>query len=416
MSIETEDSAPLAKIAQAASATGIDLKAAAVRRTSSRLCLGVEHGDYNGTRLFGAGIDRFLWLAYKGNSTDRLRLFSVNFPDDGIIEFRLGQVPAITEARAQPGWGRFAYGLAYILQQERLRLKQGIDGIIYSNIPGGGLSRSASLTLNLILSMLEVNDIELTDKFKIIEMAQAVENVYIGSPSGQLDQIMILFARAGMGTHYDPQNRSIEHIQLGAGAEKFRLVILDTGTSRAGLETSRYKVRRQECNELVRLLQEDGNAIQTLGQVKQKHQFEQIVARYGKSRPDLVSRLKYIYQAQQRFEQMLSGWRDGDMEAVGKVFREDGYGLRDDYDISGPELETMCEIARTVPGVLGERMLGGGDKGAAGAIVRAEAVDALKEAVGTIYPRRHPEYADKHRAHVCRLVDGVKKLRMTDAE
>ena len=60
MSIETEDSAPLAKIAQAASATGIDLKAAAVRRTSSRLCLGVEHGDYNGTRLFGAGIDRFL--------------------------------------------------------------------------------------------------------------------------------------------------------------------------------------------------------------------------------------------------------------------------------------------------------------------------------------------------------------------
>ena len=84
------------------------------------------------------------------------------------------------------------------------------------------------------------------------------------------------------------------------------------------------------------------------------------------SHADLFRRLKYIFYAQQRFDQMLEAWKRGDIKTVGKLFRDDGLGLRDDYQISGPELETMCDIVRTVPGVYGERMLGGGDKGAAG--------------------------------------------------
>ena len=107
---------------------------------------------------------------------------------------------------------------------------------------------------------------------------------------------------------------------------------------------------------------------------------------------------------------MLDAWKAGDIETVGGIFRQDGIGLRDDYDISGPELETMCDVARTVPGVLGERMLGGGDKGAAGALVRAESVDALRQAVDVGYARRHPQYRDKYAVHVCKIVEGVKVL------
>jgi len=84
--------------------------------------------------------------------------------------------------------------------------------------------------------------------------------------------------------------------------------------------------------------------------------------------------------------------------------------LRDQYKISGPELETMCDIARTVPGALGERMLGGGDKGAAGALVRADSVDALEKAVQTGYPRSHPAFAEDYAVHVCRVVDGITTL------
>ena len=91
--------------------------------------------------------------------------------------------------------------------------------------------------------------------------------------------------------------------------------------------------------------------------------------------------MTYIYKAQKRFYEMMDAWKAGDIEAVGNVFRADGIGLRDEYVISGPELETMCDIVRTVPGVLGERMLGGGDKGASGALVKADSVEAVRQAV-----------------------------------
>ncbi len=104
---------------------------------------------------------------------------------------------------------------------------------------------------------------------------------------------------------------------------------------------------------------------------------------------------------------MLDAWRDGDIRTVGNVFRQDGYGLRDDYQISGPELETMCDLARTVDGVLGERMLGGGDKGASGAIVLPEAIDELKRVIAREYPKSCPDYADKFAVHACGVVDGL---------
>jgi galactokinase len=408
MELTNEDQKALDKILQLSKETGINISAGKVRRTSSRFCLGVEHGDYNGTELFGVGTDRFIWLAYRPNGTKSLRLFSGNFPDDGIIEFNLGSVPEPKSESISHTWARFPYGVEYILRREGLKLREGIDAIIYGNIPGGGMSRSASLSLNLILSLLDANGIELEDKFKIVELAQAVENDYVGSPCGQLDQIMILFARKDVGTYYNPKTRSVNYVPLGAGAVDFRIVVLDTGTVRPGLEKSTYKIRRAECEELVSLLQQAKYEVSCLADIKDKKLYEKIMSKFQKQYPDLCDRLKYIFSAQQRFYEMLDAWKAGDIETVGRIFRQDGIGLRDDYKISGPELETMCDIARTVPGALGERMLGGGDKGAAGTLVQTDSVDALKQAVDAAYPRRHPSYSDKYAVHICKVVDGVR--------
>jgi len=408
MDVTTQDRAAIDRIQESARTTGIDVKNARVRRTSSRFCFGVEHGDYNGTELFGVGTDRFIWLAYEPNETDRVKLFSANFPDDGVIGFRLGDVPEPKSASIADTWARFPYGIEYILRREGVELTQGIDGIIYGDIPGGGMSRSASLSLNLILSLLDANGIEIEDKFNIVDMAQAVENDYIGSPSGQLDQIMILFGREDMGTYYDPNARAVDYVPLGAGATDFRIVVMDTGTVRPGLEKSTYKVRRAECEELVSIAQMHGYDLTCLADIKDDDVYEKIMGEFSGEHPDLCDRLKYIYAAQKRFYEMLDAWKAGDVETVGRIFRTDGVGLRDDYRISGPELETMCDIARTVEGVLGERMLGGGDKGAAGALVRADSVDALRQAVDVAYPRSHPDYADKYAVHVCKVVEGVK--------
>ncbi len=408
MELTKEDRGALDRLGQLAKENGIPIAGGKVRRTSSRFCLGVEHGDYNGTELFGVGTDRFIWLAYRPNGTKKVRLFSGNFPNDGRIEYTFGNVPAPKSPAIAQTWGRFPYGIDYILQREGFPLKQGIDGVLFGNIPGGGMSRSASLCVNLILSLFDVNDIEVEKKVQIVDLAQAVENDYIGSPCGKLDQTMVLFAKEGMGTYYNPKDRSIEYVPIGKSAKDFRIMVLDTGTDRPGLEKSTYAIRRRECEELVGILQKAGYQITCLADIKEEASYHKIVAQFGRSHPHHCDRLNYIFHAQQRFYEMMDAWRAGQIETVGKIFRQDGLGLRDDYRISGPELETMCDAVRTVPGVLGERMLGGGDKGAAGALVRAESVEAVKTAVDAAYPRSRPAYKDKYAVHVCKVVDGVR--------
>ncbi|TFG50791.1 MAG: hypothetical protein E4H40_00555 [Candidatus Brocadiia bacterium] len=404
----SEDNKAFELLRELAADNNIDIAGGKVRRTSSRFCLGVEHGDYNGTELFGVGTDRFIWFAYKPNGTDRVRLYSGNFPDDGVIDFKIGHTPPPLSPETAETWARFPYGVDYILKKEGFRITKGIDGVIYGNIPGGGMSRSASLSLNLILSLLDANSIVVKDPLKIVDLAQAVENQYIGSPCGQLDQIMILFARQGMGTHYNPADRTVKYVPFGPCSKDWRIVVMDTGTVRPGLEKSTYRIRRSECEQLVDLAKKAGFNISCLADIRDPKLYDDIFMRFKGIYPDLCDRMRYIYTAQERFYQMLQAWKIGDISTVGRIFREDGFGLRDEYRISGPELEAMCDIARTVDGSLGERMLGGGDKGASGAILLAESVEQLKAAIAKQYPEKCPEYADKYAVHVCKVVDGVK--------
>jgi galactokinase len=410
VTISTDEQA-FTYLRELAKQTGLNISDGKVRRSSSRFCLGVEHGDYNGTELFGVGTDRFIWMAYKPNGTNKVRLYSGNFPDDGLVEFTLNQVPEPQSAQLADSWARFPCGIDYVMHREGYTLTQGFDAVLYGNIPGGGMSRSASLSINLILSLMDVNGIAVEDDMKIIDMAQAVENDYIGSPCGQLDQIMVYFAKEGMGTHYNPKDRSIKYVPLGQNAIDFRILSLDTGTVRPGLEKSTYKIRRTECDEFSAILKRNGFAITCLADIQDESLYQQILDRFSPEYPDLCDRLRYIYGAQKRFYKMLDAWKAGDIETVGAIFRQDGVGLRDTYKISGPELETMCDLVRTVDGVLGERMLGGGDKGASGALVCTEAVDAVKQAVDGGYARSRPDFAEAYAVHVCKVVDGVKLFK-----
>ena len=172
------------------------------------------------------------------------------------------------------------------------------------------------------------------------------------------------------------------------------------------MEKSTYKIRREECDAFAEeLFAKSFISRPVLADVKVQD-FGKIRDAYTDTKwaPHL-KRLTYLVDAQMNFGGMIDAWRRGDVEEVGALFRNDGRGLRDDYCISGPELETMCDIARTVDGVYGERMLGGGDKGAAGAIVRADAVEALKAAVARAYPLAHPLY--ECAVHEVRVTTGV---------
>lgn len=382
----------------------LDIAGGRIRRSSSRFCFGIEHGDYNGTELFGIGTDRFIWLAFKPNDSGKIRIFSDNFPEDGVVEFSVKD--PYEPGRFKDSWARFPHGVSYVLKREGYEMNTGFDAVLFGNIPGGGMSRSASLSLNLIETFFEVNDVSGIKGMRIVDLAQMVENDYIGSPCGKLDQIMIYFARAGMGTFFNPKDNSIVHIPLGCDSNSFRIVSMDTGTKRPGLEKSTYKIRKEQCDALAKELSEP-LGIQALGDIKTEEMYQKAQALIEARGLEGARVLKYLYEAQKRFIRTLDAWRAGDIKTVGINFRADGFGLRDDYQISGVELEAMCDIARTVDGVYGERMLGGGDKGASGALIAPDAFDVLKEAVTESYPKMCPEYSELWALHACKMVDGI---------
>ena len=172
------------------------------------------------------------------------------------------------------------------------------------------------------------------------------------------------------------------------------------------MEKSTYIVRREECDDFAEeLFAKSFINRPVLADVKIEDYCKIEQAYAGTAWSPHLNRLAYLVSAQENFKQMIAAWRNGSIASLGAFFRNDGRGLRDDYCISGPELETMCDIARTVDGVYGERMLGGGDKGAAGAIVRADAVEALKAAVARAYPLAHPLY--ECAVHEVRVTTGV---------
>eukprot|EP00931_Biecheleriopsis_adriatica_P088860 TRINITY_DN63094_c0_g1_i1.p1 TRINITY_DN63094_c0_g1~~TRINITY_DN63094_c0_g1_i1.p1 ORF type:complete len:493 (-),score=108.43 TRINITY_DN63094_c0_g1_i1:81-1451(-) len=390
---------------------GLKLEGGTIRRTSSRFCLGVEHGDYNGTELFGVGTDRFIWMAYKPNNSGKIRIYSHNFPGEGVVEFTPGKIPPPQSSEIADVWARFVYGVDHVMRKHGYSTSQGFDATIVGNIPGGGMSRSASLILNVLLTMMELNGCSLPHgDFKVVTMACEVENEYVGTPCGNLDQIMIYYAKQGMGTRFNPKTKEVTYIPLGLDAEMFRIAALDTGTVRHGLEKSTYAVRVKECQELVQLLKKNGYKVACLGDVKDRATYDKIMSQFGESHPHLLRRLEYIYFAQERFEAMVKAWADGRIEEVGAIFRRDGIGLRDEYQISGPELEAMVDVARTVPGVIGERMLGGGDKGASGAILHPEAESGLRTAVDTGFKRSYPNLAEKCAVHVVRVCKGIEVM------
>ena len=415
------------KLAAAAVEHGLDVFGGEVRRTSSRFCLGVEHGDYNGTELLGVGTDRYIWVAYRANGRAEHRMYSCNFPADGVVCVPCGRTGdaerAADRARDKTGrWGHFVRGVDYVLRAAGIAVTAGIDAVVYGNIPGGGMSRSASLTVNLICSVCAAQpsaDAAAPAPMRVAELSQAVENDYIGAPCGCLDQVMIVFAQAGCATRFDPATKTVSHVRFGSDKnssesdDSFRLLVLDTGTTRHGLDVSTYSLRVAECRKLCAVA-----GLRALADVKTPEQLAAVRARVADStvalppaeQAALLARLQYIYDAQHNFARMVEAWAAGDIATVGRLFRADGIGLRDQYCISGPELEAMCDIARTVPGVHGERMLGGGDKGAAGLLCAPDAVAAVRAAVATSYPRGHPLYADKWAVHECRFVQGITVL------
>lgn len=389
----------------AAMTCGLDVARGPTLRVSSRICLAVEHGDYNGTDLVGFGVDRFLWIAFSANDSGRVRAFSSAFPDAGVVSFDIERLPSAVDARGA-AWGSFAIGAARVLREHGLPRSRGADLVVHSEIPGGGMSRSAALSIGLLLALCADPELAASDRLRLSQMAQQVENDHVGSPCGILDPTMIAFAQAGRATFCRQHERRIERVEWGGDRRGLCALALDTGRARRGLLGATYPHRRRECEEILALVGPKLGCA-TLAEAADESRFASAAALLSATRPELLPRLRYLRNAQSRLPRLIDAFARGDAAALGACVRQDGFGLRDDYRISGPELEAMCDIVRAEPGCHGERMLGGGDCGASGAIVDPDFAESITDAVRREYPRRCPGYAHSFAVHRCGTADGI---------
>ena len=341
-------------------------------RAPGRVNLIGEHTDYNGGFVLPAAIDKEIYFAVGLNNGPEARLYSYDKDDHY-------SVPLDQVAPSQHLWANYLLGVVAQFQQRGLAVP-GFDCVFGGNIPiGAGMSSSAAVECGLAFALNELLHAGL-DRMTLAHMGQTAEHEYAGVRSGLMDQFASLFGRAGHVVRLDC--RSLEYEYLPFNAEDYHLVLCNSGVKHA-LASSEYNTRRRECELGVALLQRYYPEVHTLR--------DATAAQLDRHREELgevvYRRCQYVVQENRRVEKTCQALLAGDMTTVGEQMYASHAGLRDQYEVSCRELDVLVQIAKTAPGVLGARMMGGGFGGCTINLVAVEQVAAFVQQATAEYHR-----------------------------
>jgi galactokinase len=353
-----------------------------------------EHTDYNAGYVLPLAVDRVAAFAGRPRVDQLVRLWSVYFNE--MAEFSLAGLPETFDQVREmlPRWARYMLGVATELLRAGLPLA-GFEAVFQGDVPvGGGMSSSAAVEVATVQAFqlftpgaFTIGSIDATlTPMQVAEICQHAEWVASGVHCGILDQASSCLGKPGQAVLLDC--RSMEYQYLPFEASGISLVVIDTGVRRE-LAASAYNERRQQCEAATQLFREW--IIRD-----EPEQQREIVAlrditladfeRYQASLPEVLRRRAgYVIAENQRVLDTVACLRRNDLSGVGALLWQSHAGLRDEYEVSCFELDTLVEMARSVPGVLGGRMMGGGFGGCTVNLVRDEAVAALKQVVAEQY-------------------------------
>jgi len=358
-------------------------------RAPGRVNLIGEHTDYNDGFVLPAAIDRDVLFAASRRDDGRVRLWAVDLKDEDTFS-----LSALTR-NEKKSWANYHRGVAAMLQARGFDLV-GADVAFSSNVPiGAGLSSSAAVEVAAAYGFLTLSRQEM-DRAQMALACQQAEHEYAGVPCGIMDQFISALGRADHALLIDCRDLSYQHVPI---PEDVRIVVADTGVRRA-LAGSEYRVRRSQCEEAVRLLQPVLPSIRALRDVS-----EEDLERYGHLLPEVVRRrARHVVSENQRVLDAVAALREANLERVGELFVASHRSLRDDYEVSSPELDAMVEAALEVPGCFGARLTGAGFGGCTVSLVRADAVDDFVFRLARSYQDRTGRKAT---VYVTRAADGV---------
>ena len=373
-----------------------DAKGVGVYFAPGRVNLIGEHTDYNGGHVFPCALTIGTYAVARLRDDDKLCLFSMNFEEDGVGESRLADI----ETKKDGDWRNYPKGIVWAFGKKGYKVDKGLDILYFGNIPNGsGLSSSASIEVLTGFILKELFGFDVTNQ-DLALIGQFSENQYNGVNCGIMDQFAIAMGKKDCAIFLDTADLSYEYAPIILKGAK--IVILNTNKKR-GLGDSKYNERRSECEAALAALQTK-LSIKSLGELTEE-EFEANKELIGD--PVKIKRAKHAVYGNQRTIKAVKALKDNDLELFGKLMIASHDSLRDDYEVTGIELDTLVAEALKQQGVIGARMTGAGFGGCAVSIVKEEAVPAFIENVGKAYKDKIGYAAD---FYVVEIGDGPSVL------
>lgn len=333
-----------------------------------------EHTDYNGGFVFPCPITLGTYAAISKRSDNLFKVYSLNFKNKGIIEFSLDNL----EYRKEDDWANYIKGVVKFLLEQGFKINHGFNMAIYGNLPNGaGLSSSASLEMLCAKIFREEFNLDM-DAVQAALLGKTVENKYIGVNSGIMDQFAISLGKKDTAIQLDCNTLNYEYVPVKL--QDKTIVIMNTNKRRE-LADSKYNERRAECDTSLEKLKEACN-IEALCELTPT-EFEKHAHLIDDETK--IKRCRHAIYENARVRKAVKALKENDIVTFGKLMNDSHTSLRDDYEVTGKELDTLAEVAWEQPGVLGARMTGAGFGGCAIAIVNNDDVENFIKNVGEAY-------------------------------
>ena len=356
-----------------------------------------EHTDYNGGHVFPCALTIGTYGVFRKRNDRTMRFYSVNFPKAGVLTGSLDELKPKKEA----GWSNYPVGMVWTFGEKGHPIDTGFDMLIYGTIPdASGLSSSSSVHMLTAVALRDMYGVEGVSNIDIALYGQFAENNFNGVNCGIMDQFAISMGKKDNAIYLDTSNLEYEYAPIKLDGMK---IVIACSNKKRGLGDSKYNERRAECEEALAELQTKLD-IKALGELSEE-EFE--------ANKDLIKsevrqrRAKHAVYENQRTLKAVDALKAGNLEEFGKLMNASHVSLRDDYEVTGIELDTLVENAWEQEGVIGSRMTGAGFGGCTVSIVKTDCVDKFIENVGKAYLEKIGYAAD---FYVVEIGDGGRVL------
>lgn len=342
-----------------------------------------EHTDYNGGYVFPCALTIGTYGVARKRNDKKLRFYSMNFDNLGVIESSIENLKAEKEA----GWTNYPKGVMWAFGEKGYEIPCGMDLLLNGNIPNGsGLSSSASVEVLTGFILKDFFGFDVTNQ-DLALIGQFSENNFNGVNCGIMDQFAIAMGKKDHAIFLDTADLSFDYAPIKLENAK---IVIACSNKKRGLGDSKYNERRSECETALEEIKQVVG-INTLGDLTEE-QFET----YKAAVKDEVRqrRAKHAVYENQRTVKAVEALKANDVEQFGKLMNASHVSLRDDYEVTGIELDTLVEEAWKVEGVIGSRMTGAGFGGCTVSIVKTDAIDGFIDKVGSAYKEKIGYAAD----------------------